>query len=115
VPQAAVAEQLGGLVEELGVQAAQVAAARADRLDVLVDRHAGVEQAGAVGEDPRPRLGVAPVGEQPRPLAEGRQRERVGGPGEVLDLLGEASPTAVRRASRSSSAAGASSTSSRCR
>jgi hypothetical protein len=72
VPQAAVAEQLGGLVEELGVQAAQVAATRADRLDVLVDRHAGVEQAGAVGEDPRPRLGVAPVGEQPRPLAEGR-------------------------------------------
>jgi hypothetical protein len=114
-PQRVVAEQLGGLVEEVGVEAAQVPAARPDRLDVLVDRDAGVEQAAPVGEDPRPGLGVAPVGEQPRPLAERRQRERVGRPGEVLDLLGQALPTAVRSASRSSSAAGASSSSSRCR
>ena len=89
------AEQHARLVEEVGVQPAQVGAAGG----AGVDRGARARGPAPVGEHRRPALLVARVGGHPRPLAPRRQRERVRLLAQVLDLAA-AGPPRRRRAGR---------------
>ena len=66
-------------------------------IDGLDDPEQRPEQAVAVGEHARPRLGVALVGHQPRPLAPGGERERIGARAQVVDLVSRARPCSAAR------------------
>ena len=90
-PQPGRLEQSGRLVEELSVEAAQVAAVPTGRHDVLPDGEQRAGEPRAAGEDPGPGLGVLLVGEKPGPLPPGGERERVRRRAQVVDTVLEAS------------------------